>query len=156
VSIVGLVTAAMVLLVAILVDHSPLAAAREQTGAVIFTITLSGPVDPADAFGLELTKDECCFSERITLVCGAPAGSPACTSGTYRLRAVGQPVGTEISYALVRWPRGVANGDLDQRDRPVFMLQGTVVVHATTSHIHLTYVYPEASTLPDTAVQPPR
>ena len=80
------------------------------TGAVIFTITLTGPVDAGDVFGLQRSKDECCFIDSVVLVCGAPEGAPACAPGSYRVPLSMQSVGTRIDYALLRWDDGVRLG----------------------------------------------
>jgi hypothetical protein len=150
-----LATMAIALLLGALVNTVALAGGG-RTGAVVFTVTLTGSVDPDDAFGVWRAKDECCFTDTVVLVCGAPPGSEPCRSGSYQVRVGGQPLGTEISYQLVRWPDGVANGDLSQGDEPQFMLDGTVVVGKTTSHIHLTYAYPTSGALPNTTIPAPK
>jgi hypothetical protein len=125
-------------------------AAGQETGAVVFAIILIGPVDPSDAFGLQVLKDECCFSEQVTPLCGAEEAffDPECTDREYTLRFGAQPVGTELRYALLRWPGSIDND-------PEIHLSGSVIVPDGETNVRLTYVYPGVPLLPNTALPPP-
>ncbi len=125
-------------------------AAGHTHGVVVFTIILTGPVDPSDLFGLSRTCPTACFTENIVPLCGTEEGffHPACTNREYRVRVGALPVGTELRYALLRWP-----GSIDSE--PEVHLSGSVIVPDGETNIRLTYAYPTVPLLPNTALPPP-
>ena len=125
-------------------------AAGQAHGAVVFTIVLTGPVDPSDQFGLQRTKDEALFHRKYRAAVWTEEAffHPECTNREYRVRVGSQPVGTELRYALLRWPR-------NREHDPEVHLSGSVTVPERETNIRLTYAYPTAPLLPNTALPPP-
>jgi hypothetical protein len=129
---------------------------REGWEPLVFELTLSGPVDPNDTFGIEhacRTTDLCAFVERLTIVCSGDKrqqedwGSLPCAARTYRLE-LEREAGVTVDYALARWAGSLAG-------QPSHMLAGSVTVPDGGITLRLGYDYSLPSMppmLPDTAM----
>jgi hypothetical protein len=131
------VALAATLLLAILgtVLLSPATVRAQETGSVVFRLTIEGPVPPDDDFALGRTADPCCFNDPVHVFCGAGIGTSAepCEARTYEI-GYEFPVGTVIDYAYRRWPGGNA-------DAAETFYSGEVTVQAQEQVIAVTYQY---------------
>ena len=76
------------LILAPVLSVSSAVAGTDRTGEVVFRVTLEGPVDPGDTFGVRREYvDGCCVVDPIEMVCGNANPStpqlPLCSARTY-------------------------------------------------------------------------
>ena len=146
---------AVALVLAPVISVSSAVAGTDEPGEVVFRVTLEGPVDPGNTFGVRREyADGCCVVDPIEMVCGIPNPStpllPLCSTRTYEFVWEAE-VGATIEYELVRW----STADLSS-DAAEYYLAGDWTVHEGRQVISLGYVYPggapTAPALPDTAL----
>ena len=135
-------------------------AGEEEGEPVVFELTLSGDVNPEDAFGLFhqcQTRDECVFIHAGTPVCSndeqtnADYGLETCEARTYRV-TFERAVGDTIEYGITFWDEGYGFDRV-----PAYLLRDSVTVPEGGITLRLGYDYALGSparpqTLPDTAV----
>jgi hypothetical protein len=129
-----------------MVTAAPVMGGPEETGEVIFRVTLQGQVHPGHSFGVRREYvDGCCVVDPIEMVCGIPNPStpqlPLCSQRTYEF-VWDARVGATIEYELLRWTSSDLSSDAAER-----YLKGRWIVHGGRQVISLTYLYPSGTAL---------
>jgi hypothetical protein len=125
---------------------APSAQAGTEEGRVVFRVTLQGPVSAAHTFGIRCfpgstgNPSPCFGVEDIVIVCSPPNKHydyEPCEPTTYEVVAHA-PLGSEITYELLRWTSlDLAHTD----DQPEEHLGGSWTVHTGRQVVSLGFLY---------------
>lgn len=159
---------AMLALLTLALTTGVVVAGEEEGEPVVLELTLSGDVDPEDAFSLFHqceTRNECVFVHDHTPVCSNDEQTNAdyalerCEARTYQVTHE-RAGGDTIEYAIAFW-----NGGYEVDRMPAYLLRDSITVPEGGITLRLGYDYsreaqPAAPTtppaLPDTAAPPAR